>query len=94
MVMGAALVLSLGLESTGALAQTPPPPPSPPVSPPAAGAPASGQDEGPTTLGIPAGASGAVITAAKPSDAAPLPPSITPPKLIHFERAEYPKAAL
>jgi TonB family protein len=94
MVLGAAFVLSLGLESTGALAQTPPPPPSPPVSPPAAGAPASGQDEGPTTLGIPAGASGAVITAAKPSDAAPPPPSSTPPKLIHFERAEYPKAAL
>lgn len=54
----------------------------------------AGEDDGPTGSGIPAGASGAVLTPATPPPAAPAPPSVTPPSLTHFEHAPYPKEAL
>jgi TonB family protein len=77
----AIVVLSLLLQARWARAQ--PTPPTPPAD-----------DDAPTTAGIPAGASGAILTPIKPPDAPPPPASITPPTLRHFEHAEYPKAAL
>ncbi len=51
-------------------------------------------DEGPSVNGLPAGASGAVLTPPTLPVAAPPPPTIAPPVLAHFEHAEYPKEAL
>jgi TonB family protein len=51
------------------------------------------QEEGPTTLGIPAGAANAVLTPPPPAEAAHAPPAVTPPILTRFEHAQYPKAA-
>jgi TonB family protein len=51
-------------------------------------------EEPPSTIGIPAGASGAILTPPKPPEAASKPLTVTPPLLTHFEHAEYPKDAL
>jgi TonB family protein len=54
-----------------------------------------GDEDLPSTAGIPAGASGAILTPAKPPDPAKASaPAITPPSLTHFEHADYPKSAL
>jgi TonB family protein len=74
------VVLALALTGEVAIAQAPAPPP---------------EDEGPTGAGIPAGASGAILTPAKPTEPqAPAPLPVTPPVLVHFEHAEYPKEAI
>lgn len=52
------------------------------------------EDDGPTANGIPAGASGAVLTPLSPPVAAPPPLAVTPPTLTHFEHAAYPREAL
>jgi TonB family protein len=52
------------------------------------------EDDAPTTNGIPAGASGAILTPSSPQAAAPVPQKVTPPTLTHFEHATYPKEAL
>jgi TonB family protein len=51
------------------------------------------EDEHPSGNAIPSGASGAVIVT-KPAEPPPPAPVVTPPKLTHFEPAEYPKEAL
>src|ERR1700722_18894275 len=76
------VVLSLLGRSPSASAQ---PAPAPTVSP---------NEDPPTTAGIPAGASGAILTPPKPAETAPAAAPVTPPVLTHFEHAEYPKAAL
>jgi TonB family protein len=91
-VLAIAWLIAAGLKSTGARAQTGPSTPSRPAVPPTTGSASPDQDEGPTTAGIPAGASGAVLIPPKPGE--PAPAAVTPPTLTHFEHAQYPKEAL